>query len=244
MISYKITNMKILTQRALLMGKTLIVADLHIGFETEIYHSGISVPSQIIAMEKTIMKLIKQTKAKELIILGDLKHRVPGTSYQELREIPEFLKRLSKKVKITIIKGNHDADLEKITDIKIASCRGIKLGKYGFVHGHALFSKRLLDCEYVIMAHVHPAVEFKHRMKEPCWIRCKPDNNKIEKKLKEKSKIKQIIIMPSFNPLITGMSFNSKEFRPMGPIMKVIKWTSGEVYLLDGTHLGKLNKLK
>jgi len=235
--------MKMLTERALLIDDILVIADLHIGFESEVYRSGISIPSQIKNLEKSIKNIIKQTKAKHLIILGDLKHQVPGTSYQELKEIPEFLEELSKHVKITIVKGNHDADLEKITNVEITSSKGIKIGKYGFVHGHAWFSKKLLDCEYLIMAHVHPAVEFKAKMKEHCWIRCEPDNDKIEEKMKKKSKIKEVIVMPSFNPLIGGIAFNSEDFEPLGPIMNVIKWKTGNVYLLDGTYLGKLDKI-
>ena len=198
--------MKFLIDRALLIEKTLVIADLHIGFESELYHSGISIPSQIHKMEHRIEKLIKQTKAKRLIILGDLKHQVPGTSYQELQEIPEFLKCLSDKVEVIIVKGNHDADLEKITNVKITSAKGIKIGKYGFVHGHAWFSARLLDCEYLIIGHVHPAVEFNAKTKEHCWIKSEPDIKKIEKKFKKKCKIKEVIIMPTFNPLIGGMA--------------------------------------
>jgi len=82
--------------------KTLVIADLHIGISYELYKSGINIPSQVKEMKKTIEKLIKQTKAKRLIILGDIKHDVPGISVQELREIPEFLKALSKKIKVEI----------------------------------------------------------------------------------------------------------------------------------------------
>ncbi len=236
-------TIKILMQRALLIDNILVIADLHIGFESEIYKSGISIPSQIKNIEKEIKKLIRQTRIKHLIILGDLKHQVPGTSYQEMREIPEFLHNLSEKVKVTVVRGNHDADLEKITDVEITSSKGIKIGKYGFVHGHAWFSKKLLDCEYLIMAHVHPAVEFNPNMKEHCWIRCKPDIKKIEKKFKKKCRIKEVIIMPAFNPLIGGIAFNSEEFEPMGPIMNVIHWKKGKVYLLDGTYLGELDNI-
>ncbi len=52
--------------------------------------------------------------------------------------------------------------------------------------------------------------------------------------------------MPAFNHLIGGMAFNSKDFEPIGPLLKneVFKWKNGEVYLLDGTLLGKLKDLK
>ncbi|MDD5417128.1 MAG: metallophosphoesterase [Candidatus Aenigmarchaeota archaeon] len=235
--------MRFLTERALLIDKTLVIADLHIGMESALYHSGISIPSQIQKLENKINKLSKQTKAKQLIILGDLKHKVPGTYYQESIEIPAFLERLSEKLEVIVVKGNHDADLHNISDVKIISSKGIKIGNYGFVHGHAWFSKKLLDCEYLIMGHVHPAVEFKGRMKEHCWIKAELDTKAIEKKYKKKCKIKEIIIMPAFNPIIGGMAFNKENYTLMGPIMNVIKLEESKVYLLDGTYIGKLKKL-
>jgi len=247
LIAFKkeITDMtlKILTDRALLINKMLVIADLHIGLETDIYRSGIAIPSQIKNIGKRIKKLIKQTKAEHLIILGDLKHQVPGITKQELREIPLFLDKLSKDIKITIVKGNHDAGLENMTNIEISPSSGLKISDYGFVHGHSMFSDELLSCKYIIMAHVHPAIEFKANMKEPCWIRCTPKNNEIEQKLKKPSKIKEIVIMPSFNQIISGVAFNSSGFKPLGPVMKLANWKSGKVYLLDGTYLGELDKI-
>ncbi|MBU3896488.1 MAG: metallophosphoesterase [Nanoarchaeota archaeon] len=234
---------KILTERALLIDKMLIIADLHIGFESELYHSGISIPSQIYKIEESINKLIKRTKVKELIILGDLKHQVPGTFFQEIQEIPLFLERLSKKVKVTIVKGNHDADLEKITNTDIMSSKGIQVGKNGFVHGHAWFFAKLLDCEYLIMGHIHPAIEFAHRTKQPCWVRCKLGKKSIEKKFKKKCNIKEIIIMPSFNPLIGGLALNSDRIS-YGAILDNADMKNAKIFLLDGTYIGKLKSIK
>jgi len=52
--------------------------------------------------------------------------------------------------------------------------------------------------------------------------------------------------MPAFNHLIGGMAFNSKDFEPLGPLLKneVFNWKKAEVYLLDGTLLGSLKDLK
>ena len=52
--------------------------------------------------------------------------------------------------------------------------------------------------------------------------------------------------MPAFNHIIGGMAFNSKDFEPLGPLLKneIFKWKEAKVYLLDGTFLGKLNELK
>lgn len=277
--------------------KILVIADLHCGIEHSIYKSGISVPSQTKKIEEKIVKLIKQTKAKKLIILGDVKHEVPGTSKQELKEIPAFLRDISKKVKIIICRGNHDSNIQDMVPkvVKVHGTGGFKIGKYGFLHGQAWMDKKLLECEYLITAHVHPAIEFttnKIRMRESCWVKCEIDRKKLGEKFGnigsskksvkaadiKKSKIsrssiskkyarsgfaapillRQAIIMPAFNHLLGGKAFNAKylqqelpavilkkDFKPIGPLLRngILKWKKAKIYLLDGTYLGRLDKL-
>jgi len=244
-------EIKFLTEPALLLeNKILVIADLHIGLEHEIYKSGITIPSQVKKLEERIDKLIKQTKAKHLVLLGDVKHQVPTISWQEQREIPEFLNHFS-KIKISIVKGNHDGNIERLAPkgIDVYDSSGFKINNFLLIHGHAWPEKNILDAEYIIMAHVHPAVEFwteNFRSIEPCWLRCDIDNEKLFKKYKIKTQVKQGIVMPSFNHLIGGMAFNSEDFEPLGPLLnnEILKWKKSEVYLLDGTYLGKLEDLK
>jgi hypothetical protein len=231
--------------------KVLTIADLHVGIERQIYQSGIIIPYQIEKFKEKIDYLIKLTKASKLVILGDLKHEVPGISFQEIKDIPKLLEHLLSKVDIILVSGNHDSQISRIVPqkVKIYDSKGFKIGKFAFVHGHAWPSRSLLDCEYMITAHSHPSVEFwteNFRSIEPCWLKCEIDNEKMFKKYKIKTKIKQGIIMPAFNHLIGGMAFNSKDFEPLGPLLKneVFKWKNAKVYLLDGTFLGNLNKLK
>jgi len=243
-------KIKFLTEPALLLeNKILVIADLHIGLEHEIYKSGITIPSQVERLEKRIDKLIKQTKAKHLIILGDVKHQVPSISWQEYKEIPKFLNHFD--IKISIVKGNHDGNIERLAskEIDIYDPQGFKINNFLLTHGQAWPSKNDLDAEYLIMAHVHPAIEFwteNFRSIEPCWLKCEINNEKLFKKYKIKTKIKQGIIMPAFNHLIGGMAFNSKDFKPLGPLLKnrILKWKKSEVHLLDGTYLGNLEDLK
>ena len=77
---------------------------------------------------------------------------------------------------------------------------------------------------------------------EPCWIVCEPKRKVLEKKF-GLCKIKQIIFMPSFNKLIGGVVFNKKDFRPIGPVFRFADWKKSEVFLIDGTFLGRLDKL-
>lgn len=242
--------LKFLTEPALLIGKTLVVADLHIGIEYEIFQSGITIPSQVERLEKRIDSLIKQNKVNHLVILGDLKHQVPTISWQEYKEIPKFLEHFS-KIKVSIVMGNHDGDIKRLAprDVDVYEPSGFKVDDVLLTHGHAWPKESDLDAKYLVMGHVHPAVEFfteNFRSTEPCWLRCEVDNKKLFEKFEVKTNFKQGIVMPAFNHLIGGMAFNSKKFEPLGPLLnnEVLRWKEAEVYLLDGTFLGKLNNLK
>lgn len=242
-------SIKFLTEPALLIGKTLVLSDLHIGIEYEIFQSGITIPSQVERLEKRIDNIIKQTKVNHLVILGDVKHQVPTISRQEYKEIPKFLEHFS--IKVSIVKGNHDGDIKRLAPrgVGIYEPSGFKIDDVLLTHGHAWPNESDLNAKYLVMGHVHPAVEFfteKFRSTEPCWLKCKIDNKKFEEKFKVKTNFKQGIIMPAFNHLIGGMAFNSKDFEPLGPLLnnEVLKWKEAEVYLLDGTLLGNLKDLK
>lgn len=234
--------------------KSLVIADLHIGISYELYKSGIKIPSQVKDMRETIEKLIKQTNAKRLIILGDVKHDVPGISIQEMREIPEFLKTLSEKIKVEICLGNHDTYLKDILpkNIKLHGAKGFKIKNFGFAHGHAWPSEELLTCDYLIISHTHPTINFTdkfgYRIVEPVWIKSRIDQEKIKEKYKVKKTGKlEVVIMPAFNNLLGGTPVNVKTSSNelLGPLLKndFVNMKTAEIYLLDGTYLGKLNDI-
>jgi putative SbcD/Mre11-related phosphoesterase len=233
--------------------KALVIADLHIGISYELYQSGINIPSQVFEMKKTIVKLINQTKAKFLVLLGDVKHDVPGISIQEMREIPKFLEDLSKLIKVEIVLGNHDTFLREILPKrKLHSSRGFKIGKFGFSHGHAWPSKELLSCDYLIMSHTHPTIQFidkfGYRIVEPIWIKSKINQEMIKKRYKVKKTGRlEVIVMPAFNHLLGGTSINVKRVSDelLGPLLKnnFVDMYNADLYLLDGTYLGKLKDI-
>lgn len=232
----------------------LVVAELHLGLEHELFKKGIRIPPQREKFQEILEKLLKLTHAKILVILGDIKHKVPGMSIREEREIPKFLDYLGEKVKIILVKGNHDAEIEKITPegIKIHGSRGFKLGKYGFFHGHAWPSKNLMKCDYLFMAHLHPAVEFMDKFGfrniEQVWIRGKFDEEKVKERYEMNNTGKlNAIIMPTFNELLGSVAMNKLIEREYGGPMivgKLMDMKKSKAYLLDGTLLGPLEQLK
>ncbi|NIO19265.1 MAG: phosphoesterase [Candidatus Aenigmarchaeota archaeon] len=244
---------------ALVIGKTLVVADLHIGIEFEYYKSGIRIPSNTGQMKNDLDRLIRHTKAKRLIILGDVKHKVPGMTKQELREIPDLLYSLANKIKIDVISGNHDSGLKDIipSNISLHSNRGFLANNCFFLHGHTWPSHEFLKADYVLVGHEHPQIEFVdsmgYRFFEPVWVRANLDPSKLARKYKLPKSLPELIILPRFNRLSGGISMN----RPVsdiekahetyhtgiGTLVRSAKLGSAKIYLLDGTFLGTLNNL-
>lgn len=202
---------------AILAGKYLVVSDLHLGIEREFIEKGVFVPTQI---EEIINKLIKLSKhSKNLIILGDIKHKVPGVSVQELAEVPYFFKKLSKYFKeIIVIKGNHDSGLDKLTNVSITKEFSYK--NIGFIHGHALPSDKMLKNKVIVAGHIHPRFNFRDSIgvfhSLPCFLIGKYKKTKV-------------IVIPAFNELVGGLSEEKKG------ILKYIK--KKEILLLDLTKV-------
>ncbi|MEM1634351.1 MAG: metallophosphoesterase, partial [Nanopusillaceae archaeon] len=95
--------------------KYLVLSDLHIGIERELFSSGINIPTITDYLIKKIENLYKKSKVNNIIIVGDLKHNVPKISILEMKEIPYFIEKLKEIFdNIYIIKGNHDGGLNKI----------------------------------------------------------------------------------------------------------------------------------
>ncbi len=53
-----------------------------------------------------------------------------------------------------------------------------------------------------------------------------------------------VIIMPAFNEICGGVTFNSSNKRLLGPIAtKLLRLNDMKAYLLDGTYIGKVGDL-
>ncbi len=232
--------------------KTLVISDVHIGIEHELFKSGIVVPKQSDSFLKTLNFAIDLTHAKRLVILGDLKYKVPGTSMGELKAIPIFLEKLMKNVKVILCKGNHDDNIETLLPdgVKLHGSGGFKMHNYGFFHGHAWPSKKLMSCDYLLMGHLQPAVEFKdslgYRTIEQIWVKAKVDAKLTMKKygISKTGKL-NLIIVPAFNKLSGAFVLNSKNKRGLfGPLFnsKILNSKKFKLYMLDGTYLGSLEE--
>jgi len=247
------------------LRRILVIADLHLGRETELARAGLTIPSRTEAVAEDVLALCKKTKAEGLILLGDIKHNVPRTSWQEWREVPAFFSTLARALgSITIVIGNHDAGLRQMlpegTDnititgqhiITEEEGEGGSISSIGLVHGNRWPTPELMACDAMVMAHNHPTVVFVDplggRSFHQCWIRSPVSRQAALSHFGEDAaiKISEVVIMPSFLEYTQGTSFNVPRPGLLGPILTsgVADVPRARVYLLDGTHLGELKDI-
>jgi len=242
----------------LLKGKEeriLVVADLHLGIESELAREGISLPSQTPRVRDRLTEIINLCSPDRLIFLGDVKHNVPISTWQEWRELPLLFEELSKLVKVDIVKGNHDGGIEGMlpSGIEIHGTRGIVvMRKIGLMHGHTWPSPELIKAETIIAGHNHPAVEFKDRMGgriiAPVWLNSSIDVDRLPPSLKKlvRKRSPKLIVLPAFGELVGGAPVNREMPEELiGPMFKsgAARVDESEAYMLDGTLLGKVKNI-
>jgi putative SbcD/Mre11-related phosphoesterase len=229
----------------------LILADLHIGIESELRQAGINIPSQTEKMAEHMLELCQAHTIDEVIIAGDVKHNVPLTSRQEHYEIPLVFERLKDVVEeVHVTPGNHDGNLRFHLPqwVNIHGAKGFVHEKLGFFHGHTWPAKEVMKCKTVIMAHEHPHIQFIETLGErdsrPCWVRAQFISEKTDERYP--GSYPEIIIMPTFNGLCGGNALNDPSEKYLSPVVKngLVDIDCAGLYLLDGTNLGKLKDLR
>lgn len=215
--------------------RTLVIADLHIGWEMSLSDKGIHIPSQMPRLLSKLSTLVSKYKPDRLLVLGDVKYSISIADIGEWHDVPDFFMTIRKQIPETwIIRGNHDGDLDALLPekIEILPSTGIVYGDVGFFHGHQWPSLKLLRCRTLVMGHVHPVVVFRDlagfRMSRQVWVRTKCDTKQLTKMLLQKAEVKiekspeatlrrnykikpkseQLLIMPSFNEFLGGRPLN------------------------------------
>jgi hypothetical protein len=237
---------------------SLVVADIHLGIEYDLYYSGINIPTQIAGRIARIKGYIEEAKPDRIILLGDIKHNVPRTSYQETDEVPMFLNELTKHGIVDIIPGNHDGGIEQLIpknpDINLHSSRGAIIDGVAYFHGHTWPGPELLKYDHWVISHNHPTVKLTdnvgHTITRQAWIRARLDRDAVATNYKQDEfewSDPEIIIVPSFNELCGGIAFNESWHDDLlGPLFtsRAIKLEEAQVYLLDGTFMGTIDNLR
>lgn len=248
-------------ERALLFSprggpRTLVVGDLHFGIESQFAVGGVKIPSAAAKMVRRLRALAASTRASKLVIAGDLKHSVQTITRQEEEEVPESLASLAEVFdEVVVVPGNHDGNAlsllpEGLPSVRMAPVGGELLrGGLLVIHGHAWPDPDLAArARGIALAHNHTAVALEDAMgrvtKEPCWARGRV-NPERWREATGADTYPEVILMPPFNDLCTGVALNLAGVRPIGPLLRegCVDLPRCEVFLLDGVMLGTVGSL-
>ena len=158
--------------------------------------------------------------------------------------------------------------------VEIHGSKGIILGedfKIAIFHGHAWPKPKALEANCLIAGHNHPTVVLRTplgiRMTQRAWVKGVADPTKLAKAFLEQDDVKyggdpvaafddhyktkigepEMILMPTFNDLLGGLPVNGEAPQSLlGPMLRrnAINMENFEVYLLDGSYLGKVGFLR
>ncbi len=229
--------------------KVLVAADLHLGLEHELRLCGICIPSQTDKILERLLAALEEIKPDRLLLLGDVKHNVPRTSWQEKREVPRFLESLASRVPVDIVPGNHDVDLADMAPmgVRIRPSSGFVRDGVCYFHGHTWPDEKIIRAESLVAGHLHPAISLRdplsRPLSKPVWARARLRND-VSAQHYGLDLDCEIIIAPAFNPLLGGLPLNEPRDDFRGPLPSLVDWNSARIFLLDGTELGSLASIK
>ncbi|MFW6436754.1 MAG: metallophosphoesterase [Halococcoides sp.] len=178
--------------RALYLGETLIVADLHLG-----KGANSSVEFPLGGDEATIDHvggLLEAHEPDRLVIAGDVLDSF-GSVPSGVRDAIADLRAVvtDRGVDLAVIEGNHDRLLASLWEGPLQS--SVRIGETLVVHGDtepALSS----GVDRIVMGHEHPAIEIEGH-KRPCFL--------VGERL---YRGRDVIVVPAINRLLRGTTVN------------------------------------
>lgn len=195
--------------------KTVVISDLHLGFESAVSSEGIYLPRvQLKKAIDLITNLSKITEAEILVINGDLKHVFEKLTVQEREESTKFLSVAKDFFKeIILVRGNHDNYISVVTDrFDIPIVEKLELNQETVaLHGH-FYNEEILRYKYIVIGHEHPSLrvpdELGGVLRFPCFLLTPLRNGST------------VIVLPAAGHYQTGNPVTLDENQYLSPIMR------------------------
>lgn len=189
----------------------VVVADVHWGKASTFRAFGVPVPSGSTRHDLTrLSRVLHETRASTLIIVGDLLHAKRGRSERLFAELAAWREQHS-QVAMILVRGNHDARAgDPPGELRITCVDGpIAVGSLTLQHHPAERPE-----QFIVAGHLHPSVVLRgrarQRMRLPCFV------------VRE-----QLLVLPAFTAFSGGGMF---ALRTGDKIFAIVQ---GEVVRLD-----------
>jgi DNA ligase-associated metallophosphoesterase len=151
-------------------GKTLFIADFHLGKAASFRSAGIPLPSGTTRENvERLGRALDKTAAAQVVFLGDFLHSAAGRTASTLQRFGEW-RHARAKLELTLVRGNHD---KKAGDPPEAW--GMRCIDAGERRGPFVLNHEPGACRggYALAGHIHPAVRLsacgEASLKLPCF---------------------------------------------------------------------------
>lgn len=155
---------------------TLLVADVHLGKAATFRNAGIPVPEGSAQADLArLERLVQQTSARRLIVLGDLFHARSGCTAAVFDEFAASRARIA-TTEVILVAGNHDRAIGRLpASLGIDSClRTHDEPPFHFVHEPSTELPEPDRTCFTIAGHLHPTVSIRSpsgdRLTERCFV--------------------------------------------------------------------------
>lgn len=240
--------------------RALVVADYHAGLEVALRYDGVELRSAAGERRQHLLTLLDSTAADRVVFLGDLANAIGTPSREEREELTTLLGAVSDRVPVTVVKGNHDGDVEawaseseRAHPIDVTPTDGVRLGDVGFVHGHTWPARDVVAADVLCMGHEHPKIRLEDEVggarAERVWLRGPLASDPFVEHYSasdgsdtvDPPVTGELVVCPAFNDRLGGTWTNAGQgflapFLPEG-------MPDAEAYLLDGTRLGPYQRV-
>lgn len=225
--------------------RVLLIADYHAGIEAFLrYREGVSVRSRAADRRASLVALVEDHAIDEVIIVGDLMHSIGQPGYSEREEIDDLVAALPSTVSLTVVKGNHDGEIEQWLEVAtVVDAPGYVRDGLAVSHGHTWPPEAALTADVLVIGHEHPRVRLEDSVGgatvRRAWLRGHLNATYVAEHFDIDAPPvgPELVVMPAFNELSGGTWVNVEGESFLVPYLPE-GLLDGTVYLLDGTHLG------
>ena len=222
--------------------KSLVVTDIHIGFEGAMASNEIFIGKNSTTEEsiQELVDLVDSEKPDSVVLLGDVKSSIKSISRSEWEEVPLFFKRISEKCDVVLVPGNHDANIQRLVpdSVSMISPTGMVEEDTLLTHGHTMPSENFSHVNKIVMGHLHPIFFQEDSVinGQRVWVSIKAKKEDI---FPNKSGEIEITIMPSFNKYFYATHKKQRYRRSISPIInRITEMLKARIITLDGAIIG------
>jgi len=212
--------------------RTLVLADLHLGYEEAMRQQGVMLPQTHFAGLLTRLEAIflalgvsRQAPLETLILNGDLRHTFGPLNAGEWRELNAFFEQVGPCAqRLAVIQGNHDPALNVFANrySNISLHVQFQEADWLYIHGDKLpdFSQHPT---HLVIGHEHPALS----LRDPVTGR----QERFKLFLKSHYQRYTLWVLPSCNALIHGTDLTKEGV--LSPLLQVVDLPGALAYVRD-----------